>query len=217
MHALAGGMQGVAAATGIVESERASRFQRVDDDPVVGERQRGDPGGAVEGGSGCRRVPGLPVEAARGGIVEIHLRGKRPIVDLDLLGGVAGGIDRCRNHHRDAVSRVAHGLGGEQPPLGGVERGAVARLDLRPAGQRADPRRDEVAPGEHRGDSVASRRLVDDHAAESGVRMGGAHDVCLQGIRSVEIAGVASLPAQMAGVFAPHHTPSATQLRSSPA
>ena len=190
VHPLTGGVQGVAAGVGIVEANRTSRFHRIDDHTVVDQRHRSDVDGPRKSGPCRLRIPDLPIEAARKGVLQVDPRRAGPIVDIEHFGGVAGRVEGFRDHHGDTFPYVSHGIGREQAPGGRVERRSVPRIDLGPTGQGADSGSQEIAAGKDGDDSLASERRIDVHRPQRRVRVGRAHDDGLQGARKLQIARV---------------------------
>ena len=85
-----------------------------------------------EGDPGRLRIPDLPIEAARIGILQVDPCGAEPVVDIEQFGGVAGCVEGFRDHHDDAFPYVSHGIGREQAPIGRMERRTIARVDFSP-------------------------------------------------------------------------------------
>ena len=105
---------------GIARVDRA-RFDRVRDQAVVDDVERGDVRGLGEGGVGGGLVAVAPVVADVVRHVVVHERAGRRrrmrgidhgrqhvVIDFDQFGGVLRGLDRIGDHERDLIADMAH-------------------------------------------------------------------------------------------------------------
>ena len=218
MRVLAGGVEGVVLAALVVVAHRRARLHRIGNQAVVDEVERGDMGGAGEGGVGRRLVPEMPLEHRVLRRDLMHLRGARlarvpghgdrrqhVVVDDDGLRRILGGGESVGDDHRHMVAHVAHLALREGRMRPRLHRRAVLGMDHPAADQPADLVGGQILAGEDRHHPRHGRRggLVD--AVDRGMGVRRAEEVGVGLARTVDVVGVAALADEVAAVLAPLH------------
>ncbi|MCY1357449.1 hypothetical protein D9M69_439430 [compost metagenome] len=159
VRVLVGDVDGVAVVLARIAGVDRARLDRVGDEPVVDDVQRGHVRGLGEGGIGGGLVAVAPGVAGVGRHVVVHQRRRRRgiggadhggqlfVVDLDLLGGVARLLQRLGDDQRHLVAHVAHLALCDHRVRRLFHRRAVDAVDQPAAGQAADLVGTAITPG----------------------------------------------------------------------
>ena len=218
MRILAGVVEGVAVAGGVVLADRRARLDGVGDDAVVDEVEPGDVAGRGEGGVGRRPVADLPVVAGVAGHVVVHLHRALPVgaFDVDLrrqhlvvddhgLGAVARLLLGLGDDDGDRVTDMANPLLGQRRMGRHLHVRAVLGGDVPAADEVADLVAGEVGAGQHGDDAGGGEGGGGVDRADGGVGMRRAHEMGRGLPAPREIVHVAAAAGEEAEILlAPH-------------
>ncbi len=211
-------MQRVAASAGVVLSGHTTGLDRIGGDTIDDEPLLDHVRGAGEGGFDRGFVAGfieiglvlgaVVVELRRARFERLarrHHRGPHRIVDRDVLGRVAGTVERVGNHHAHRIADVAHPVDRDRRPFRHVHRSAVAPLVERHRGQRTEAVGGVVGASQQRLNPGHGQRRARIDAADVGVRVRRAHDRGVELMHEIEIVEIAPAPHQQPGILPPRY------------
>ena len=211
-------MQRIAAGAGIVDADDAARLDRIGGDAIDDEALLDNVGGRGKCCVGLRPVAGLIEVGFVARAVGIKLRriflrglarryhgGQRCVVDDDLLGCIAGAIERVGDDDRDGMTDMIHAAGGDGRARRQIHRAAVALLVRRHRGQGAERVGLIILADEYGADTRHPRCRAGVDTANVGVGMGRADDGGIKLVGNIEVVEVAALSAQQARILAPQY------------
>ena len=218
------GIDGVAAALGVVGGERRARLHRHAGDALHPGLEPGDVGGAGKGGVGRRRVAKLAIEADVRLCAVVHPRrilargrngfdhGRQDVViDHDTLGAVFRRVHGFGDDHRHRFADETR-LVGRQRIMRRFERRLVAfevQLGLllmrrpRLVRDRFEAVRGKVHAGQHREHARRGLGVIGRDRADARMRMRRAHHHRIDLARQVLVGGIAAVAAHQAQILAP--------------
>ena len=216
-HALTAGVQEEPIGGGIVGGDGGARLHGGDHDPVVDQGDAGDMGGGGERPLDRFDIAGLPVEAdvavvvvqARGvgrlGRQRVDHHRQRLDLDLDQLGGVAGGGQALGHDHRQDLAHMTDPAGRQQRPGWREQGAAVDVLERHLAAQRAIAGGLEVGRGDHRQHARCCQRRGWIEPLDDAVRHLGAEDEGVGLAGQADIVGIAPGPGDQRRVLLARH------------
>ena len=140
-------------------------------------------------------------------------RGKRRVIDLDKLGGIARSVMGLGDDERHVVAHQPHPLLAERQVGRGEHRRAVRTVARHCAGNAAEPRGLDIVMGidrEHAGNGDRRGRV---DRADLRMGVGRTQDVAISLVWPVQVVAVAPAASEQARVFPARHPLADTELR----
>jgi hypothetical protein len=198
-------------------ADRGARLHRVRHEPVVDQVELDDLGSLGDRGIGRRHVSQMPVVAQIAGrLLRPHLRrtgfqrlvgiddGRFDcVVEIDVLGRVAGLSQTLANDDRDRIADMAHPSLREHRVRRLLHRRAVLRIHEPAAWQAPDARGFEILAGEDRDHPGGRSRGARIDAVDPRIGVRAAQNKGVELTRPVDVVGIGSLSGQEPIILAP--------------